>query len=51
MSSWSNDAQELLDGAMEKNFVCRIGNLDNGTEFTPDELWMDEKSGRVREVG
>ncbi|KAJ6729614.1 hypothetical protein OIU85_020516 [Salix viminalis] len=51
MSSWSNDAQELLDGAMEENLVFRIGNLDNGTEFIPDELRLDDKSGRVRGVG
>lgn len=51
MSSWSNDAQELLDGAMEENFLCRIRNLDNGTEFILDELRQDGMSGRIREVG
>ncbi|KAJ6390670.1 hypothetical protein OIU77_024809 [Salix suchowensis] len=51
VSSLSNDAQELLDGAMEESLLFRIGNLNNGTEFIPDELRLDDKSGRVREVG
>ncbi|CAK7348688.1 unnamed protein product [Dovyalis caffra] len=51
MSCWSNDAKELLDGALKEDFVCRIRNLDSGAEFILDELQQDGMSGRIREVG
>ncbi|KAA8516197.1 hypothetical protein F0562_019376 [Nyssa sinensis] len=51
MSCWSNDAQDLLDGALEEHFVCRIKNLDDGTEFIVDELDQDGMLRRLREVG
>ncbi|KAF8413358.1 hypothetical protein HHK36_001338 [Tetracentron sinense] len=52
MSCWSNDAPDLLEnGTSEENFVCRIKNLDDGTEFIVDELGQDGVLGRFREVG
>ncbi|XP_037496216.1 uncharacterized protein LOC105642821 isoform X2 [Jatropha curcas] len=51
MSCWSSNTLELLDGALEENFECRIRNLDNGSEFIVDELGQDVMSGRIREVG
>ncbi|XVF22346.1 hypothetical protein REPUB_Repub12eG0164500 [Reevesia pubescens] len=51
MSCWSSDARELLDGALDDNFVCRIKNLDDGTEFIVDELSQDGMFRRLREVG
>ncbi|KAF9669094.1 hypothetical protein SADUNF_Sadunf14G0072100 [Salix dunnii] len=49
MSCWSNDTQELLDGALEDG--CRIRNLDNGAEFILDKIRLDGMSERIREVG
>ncbi|XP_022757572.1 WD repeat-containing protein 44-like isoform X2 [Durio zibethinus] len=51
MSCWSSDARELLDGALDDNFVCRIKNLDDGTEFIVDELSQDGMFRSLREVG
>lgn len=51
ISCLSNDAGESLDGALEENFLCRIRNLDDGTEFIVDELGQDGMFGRLREVG
>ncbi|PPD68998.1 hypothetical protein GOBAR_DD34124 [Gossypium barbadense] len=51
MSCWSNDVRELLDGAFDDNFVCRIKNLDDGTEFIVDELSQDGMLKGLREVG
>ncbi|OMP08667.1 hypothetical protein COLO4_06236 [Corchorus olitorius] len=51
MSRWSDDARELLDGVLDDNFVCRIKNLDDGTEFIVDELSQDGMLRRLREVG
>ncbi|XWS46260.1 hypothetical protein CRYUN_Cryun14cG0049400 [Craigia yunnanensis] len=51
MSCWSSDARELLDGASDDNYVCRIKNLDDGTEFIVDELSQDGMFRGLREVG
>ncbi|OMO64259.1 hypothetical protein CCACVL1_21930 [Corchorus capsularis] len=51
MSRWSDDARELLDGVLDDNFLCRIKNLDDGTEFIVDELSQDGMLRRLREVG
>ncbi|KAF8379984.1 hypothetical protein HHK36_027452 [Tetracentron sinense] len=52
MSCWSSDAPDSLeDGESEGNFVCRIKNLDDGTEFIVDELEQDGTLSRLREVG
>ncbi|MBA0732675.1 hypothetical protein Gogos_016749 [Gossypium gossypioides] len=51
MSCWSNDVRELLDGAFDDSFVCRIKNLDDGTEFIVDELSQDGMLKGLREVG
>lgn len=50
-SCWSTDARELLDGAFEENLVCRIRNLDDGTEFIVDELGQDGMLPRLRVAG
>ncbi|XWS35916.1 hypothetical protein CRYUN_Cryun20dG0037500 [Craigia yunnanensis] len=50
MSCWSNDARELLEGALDDNFVCRIKNLDDGAEFIVDELSQDGMFRGLREV-
>lgn len=50
-SCWSTDARELLDGASEENLVCRIRNLDDGTEFVVDELGQDGTLPRLRVAG
>lgn len=51
MSCWSSDTRELFDGATEENLVCRIRNLDDGTEFIVDDLGQDGVLERLREVG
>ncbi|KAK8540476.1 hypothetical protein V6N13_028095 [Hibiscus sabdariffa] len=51
VSCWSSDVKELLDGAFHDNFVCRIKNLDDGTEFIVDELSRDGMFKGLREVG
>ncbi|KAJ0112195.1 hypothetical protein Patl1_00639 [Pistacia atlantica] len=51
LSHWLSDARELYDGTTEENCVCRIRNLDDGTEFIVDELGQDGMLGRLREVG
>lgn len=52
MSSWSNDtADPSEDGVLEENFMCRIRNLDDGTEFIIDGLGQDGTLSRLREVG
>lgn len=51
MSCWSTDAREFLDEAFEENLICRIRNLDDGTEFIVDELGQDGMLMRLREVG
>nr|DAD36200.1 TPA_asm: hypothetical protein HUJ06_006840 [Nelumbo nucifera] len=52
ISCWSNDAPDLPeDVVLEENFVCRIKNLDDGTEFIVDELGQDGMLSRLREVG
>ncbi|KAJ4954672.1 hypothetical protein NE237_011455 [Protea cynaroides] len=51
MSCWSNDAPDCSDGVPDENFVCRIKNLDNGTEFVVDELGQDGMLSRLRQVG
>ncbi|KAK8630914.1 hypothetical protein V6N13_079685 [Hibiscus sabdariffa] len=51
MSCWSSDFKEMLDGAFDDNFVCRIKNLDDGTEFIVDELSRDGMFKGLREVG
>ncbi|KAG8653438.1 WD repeat-containing protein 44 isoform X2 [Manihot esculenta] len=48
MSCCSSDTLDLLDGVLEENFMYRIRNLDDGTEFIVDE---DGLSGRIRQVG
>ncbi|XVF33135.1 hypothetical protein REPUB_Repub17cG0142100 [Reevesia pubescens] len=50
ISCWSSDARELLDGPLDDNFVCRIKNLDDGTEFIVDELSQDGMFRGLREV-
>ncbi|KAK9275878.1 hypothetical protein L1049_023152 [Liquidambar formosana] len=51
-SCLSNEAMELVeDGALEENFVCKIRNLDDGTEFVFDEMDRDGMLSRLREVG
>lgn len=50
-SSMSTDARELLDGAFEENFTCRIRNMDDGTEFIVDEFGEDGMLTRLRKVG
>ncbi|XWS76852.1 hypothetical protein CRYUN_Cryun01aG0213400 [Craigia yunnanensis] len=51
MSCWSSDSRELLNGALDDNFVCRIKNLDDGTEFVVDELSQDGMFRRLQEAG
>ncbi|KAK6947960.1 WD40 repeat [Dillenia turbinata] len=48
-SCWSNEASEEIDS--EESFVCRIKNLDDGTEFVVDELGQDGMLRRLRQVG
>ncbi|XP_043715659.1 vegetative incompatibility protein HET-E-1-like [Telopea speciosissima] len=51
-SFWSNDAPNFSeDGVSAENFVCRIKNLDDGTEFVVDELGQDGMLSRLRQVG
>ncbi|XVF80259.1 hypothetical protein PTKIN_Ptkin15bG0056700 [Pterospermum kingtungense] len=51
MSCWSSDARELLERSLDDNFLCRIKNLDDGTEFIVDELSQDGTFRGLREVG
>lgn len=51
LSYWSNEAQEFLEGVLEENSVCRIRNLDAGTEFIVDELDQNGLLRRLREAG
>ncbi|KAL1071796.1 hypothetical protein V6Z11_D11G111300 [Gossypium hirsutum] len=51
VSCSSSDARELLDRALDDNLVCRIKNLDDGTEFIVDELSQDGKFRKLREAG
>ena len=51
MSCRSSDARELLEGALDDNFACRIKNLDDGTEFIVDELSQDGMFRGLRKVG
>lgn len=51
MSSRSNDASELVEGRAEESLVCKIRNLDDGTEFVVDELGQDGMLRRLRKVG
>ncbi|XP_039064552.1 WD repeat-containing protein 44-like isoform X2 [Hibiscus syriacus] len=51
VSCWSSDVRELLDGAFDDNFLCRIKNLDDGTEFIVDEVSQDGMFKGLREVG
>ncbi|XP_077248524.1 uncharacterized protein LOC143888106 [Tasmannia lanceolata] len=54
-SSWSNRSDDAPDlsvvGVSEGNSLCRIRNLDDGTEFIVDELGQDGTLSRLREVG
>ncbi|KAJ9188169.1 hypothetical protein P3X46_003558 [Hevea brasiliensis] len=50
MSCCSSDT-DLIDVVLEENFICRIRNLDDGTEFIVDEHGHDGLSGRIRQVG
>ncbi|GMJ00961.1 hypothetical protein like AT5G24320 [Hibiscus trionum] len=45
MSCWSSD------GVFDDNFVCRIKNLDDGTEFIVEELSQDGMFKGMRQVG
>lgn len=48
----SNEACVSFENcALEKNFMCKIKNLDNGVEFMVDELDQDGMLSRLREVG
>uniref|UniRef100_A0A2P2M607 WD-repeat protein n=1 Tax=Rhizophora mucronata TaxID=61149 RepID=A0A2P2M607_RHIMU len=50
-SSQSNEAEDLLqDGALGENFVCKIKNLDDDTEFMINEADQDGMIRRLREV-
>ncbi|XP_042508377.1 uncharacterized protein LOC122084307 [Macadamia integrifolia] len=52
ISCWSNGATDFSeDGISAENFVCKIKNLDDGTEFIVDELGQDGMLSRLREVG
>ncbi|CAK9169346.1 unnamed protein product [Ilex paraguariensis] len=52
VSCLSNEALGLVeDNALEDNSVCKIRNLDDGTEFVVDELGQDGMLIRLREVG
>ncbi|XP_010267520.1 PREDICTED: 2-deoxy-glucose resistant protein 2 [Nelumbo nucifera] len=52
ISCWSNEASELSeDGVSEANLICRIKNLDAGTEFIVDELGRDGMLSRLNEMG
>lgn len=52
MSSVSNDTPDQSDdGVSVENFMCRIRNLDDGTEFIMDGLGQDGTLSRLREVG
>ncbi|KAF3439833.1 hypothetical protein FNV43_RR18111 [Rhamnella rubrinervis] len=51
ISCWSTDAREFLDETFVENLICRIRNLDDGTEFIVDELGQDGMLTRLREVG
>ncbi|KAJ8626410.1 hypothetical protein MRB53_019717 [Persea americana] len=52
MSSVSNDTPDQSDdGVSMQNFMCRIRNLDDGTEFIMDGLGQDGTLSRLREVG
>ncbi|XP_057981002.1 uncharacterized protein LOC131166444 [Malania oleifera] len=50
-SCWSSDGRELLESALEENLMCRIKNLDYGSEFIVDELGQDGPLQRLRKVG
>ncbi|GMI66758.1 hypothetical protein like AT5G24320 [Hibiscus trionum] len=50
MTCSSSDARELLDAASDDNLVCRIKNLDDGTEFIVDEVSQDGMLRKLREV-
>uniref|UniRef100_A0A7N2KVI4 Uncharacterized protein n=1 Tax=Quercus lobata TaxID=97700 RepID=A0A7N2KVI4_QUELO len=52
LSTMSDEVPESLEnGVSEDNFVCKIKNLDDGTEFAVDELGQDGMLSRLREVG
>ncbi|KAJ9171534.1 hypothetical protein P3X46_014890 [Hevea brasiliensis] len=51
LSCWSSDTLDLLDGTLEENFLRRIRNLDDGTEFILYEHWQDGLSGRIHQFG
>ncbi|XXG43285.1 hypothetical protein AAC387_Pa01g3355 [Persea americana] len=50
-SSSSTVANLSTDGFSEENFICRIRNLDDGTEFIVDEMGQDGTVISLREVG
>ncbi|KAG5538206.1 hypothetical protein RHGRI_018958 [Rhododendron griersonianum] len=51
VSCCSNEPLELLDGSiLDKHFSWSINNLDDGTEFTVDELGQDGLLRGLREV-
>ncbi|KAK9103929.1 hypothetical protein Sjap_021183 [Stephania japonica] len=49
-SSWSCSS-ETRDSLEDNDDVCKIRNLDDGTEFIVDQLGRDGILGRLREVG
>lgn len=51
ISFCSSETQELFDKALDENLVCRIKNLDDGSEFIVDELGKDGLLRKLREVG
>ncbi|KAK7854795.1 wd repeat-containing protein 44 [Quercus suber] len=52
LGTMSDEVPESLEnGVSEDNFVCKIKNLDDGTEFAVDELGQDGMLSRLREVG
>ena len=51
ISYCSSETQDLFDRALDENLVCRIKNLDDGSEFIVDELGQDGLLRKLREVG
>ncbi|XP_062091363.1 uncharacterized protein LOC133797470 [Humulus lupulus] len=51
MSSWSNDSRVSVEGSLDERSVCKIRNLDDGTEFVVDELGQDGMLRSLRKVG
>lgn len=50
-SCCSSYSEELVGRELDEKLVCRIRNLDNGSEFIVDELGQDGFLRRLREVG